>query len=766
MNTRFFLLVLGATIFASFLAMLGWEFVLEDAIFSYLLDVDELSANEHRWVNIGEAALVATLVGMLLGGFYLRTAKTQERAKQELGAILDRIQDTLYRTDPEGRIVMASPSAEDLLGYTPQEAVGRQLAKFYVDPTDRERFLAELREGGGSITGFEAPLRHRDGREVWVSTNAHYYLDNNGEVAGVEGVARDITDRMTADLARVKAEEDLSDAIESMRDGFALFDAEDRLVRCNDNYRELFASVSDLLVPGTRFEDLVRAQLARRQFADATDRAEDWVQERLEQHRNPAEARELQFSDGRWIVSSEHRTRAGGIVGIQSDITELKQRERQLAEAQRIGHTGHWAWHFADSHLEASDEYHRIYGFEPSRPLTFDEVAATFHEDDKAQMLRDRQAAIAERRGYVFALRIRRLDGEIRHIEGGTEPLLDADGEMIGIFGITRDVTEQKQIEMRLRQQSELLRSLIDNLPAHIALRDAEGKYLFVNESLARDNELAEERLVGTNIDEIRGAIEPLTLQDLAEEVVHTGEPIVNREFEPPRFPERTFLVNVLPQLDEAGAVDTVLSISLDISDLKRVEEELRLSEARLGEAAELAGLGYWVWDAIEDRCLFCSAQCAEIHGMTPAQYVERACTIDGDFAMVSPEDRDAVARHFQALRGGEEIEVEYSIQRPSGEIRYVHEIAKPEFDEAGKVVREYGTILDVTALRRSEEQLRQAQKMEAIGQLTGGIAHDFNNLLAIIQGNIAYLDRKVATDPELKALTEPPCAWSAEGPR
>ncbi len=183
------------------------------------------------------------------------------------------------------------------------------------------------------------------------------------------------------------------------------------------------------------------------------------------------------------------------------------------------------------------------------------------------------------------------------------------------------------------------------------------------------------------------------------------------------------------------------------IGKSKRAEVALRESEERLRQAAQLVGLGYYVWDAVADRCLYCSQEHARIHGTTVEEYIANSSTLDGDFLFTHPNDRERVRTAYKALRAGQPFNLDYRVMTPAGETRHVREVARPVFDENGRVVQEYGTILDVTESKQVEIKLRQTQKMEAVGQLTGGIAHDFNNLLAVIMGNAELLAQRHGED-------------------
>lgn len=130
-----------------------------------------------------------------------------------------------------------------------------------------------------------------------------------------------------------EARQRLVDAIESISEGFALYDKEDRLVLSNSRYRELlYSDLAIELTPGTTFEYVIRRSAERGYIRDAEGRFEEWVAERLSRHRNPGEPWVQRRGDGRWVLISERRLTGGGTVAVYSDITELKQREQNLAE--------------------------------------------------------------------------------------------------------------------------------------------------------------------------------------------------------------------------------------------------------------------------------------------------------------------------------------------------------------------------------------------------------------------------------------------------
>lgn len=127
------------------------------------------------------------------------------------------------------------------------------------------------------------------------------------------------------------AEAELKDAMEALPDGFVLYDNNDRLVHCNQRYREIYRESGDLRVPGVKFSDLIRSGVERGQYPDAIGNEEEWIAQRIHDHRYPGKPLEQHLPGDRWLRIQERRTTTGGLVGFRIDITELKRQERELS---------------------------------------------------------------------------------------------------------------------------------------------------------------------------------------------------------------------------------------------------------------------------------------------------------------------------------------------------------------------------------------------------------------------------------------------------
>ncbi len=142
-----------------------------------------------------------------------------------------------------------------------------------------------------------------------------------------------------AERERLQGEADrqrrtIETAIETISEGFLLFDAGDRLVVANSRYRALFPGIADLLVPGRSFREILTASIERGITDPGDTPPAEWIERRIEQHQHPQGALSQRYSDGTWVRVSERRTPDDGIVGVFTDITELKRRQDELEEAR------------------------------------------------------------------------------------------------------------------------------------------------------------------------------------------------------------------------------------------------------------------------------------------------------------------------------------------------------------------------------------------------------------------------------------------------
>lgn len=189
-----------------------------------------------------------------------------------------------------------------------------------------------------------APLLHLDqDRDTWIDAMCDRIAADDippVELALQSGRWIRLEDRRARDGDRVSlaiditAEMRLRAAVEAIPDGFVIFDNQDRLIMCNQQYRNIYAFPPDLIRPGIRFEDLLRASLADGLHADAEGREEDWLAERMADYRAASGASEQHFVDGRWIRAQDHITPDGGRVGLRSDITPERAAQETLLAAR------------------------------------------------------------------------------------------------------------------------------------------------------------------------------------------------------------------------------------------------------------------------------------------------------------------------------------------------------------------------------------------------------------------------------------------------
>jgi PAS domain S-box-containing protein len=371
--------------------------------------------------------------------------------------------------------------------------------------------------------------------------------------------------------------------------------------------------------------------------------------------------------------------------------------------------------------------------------LTDAEYVARIHEADRDRVRRtyDRGNRDADR--FAVEYRFVRLDNDVIWIRETAEIVPAGAGDKLARrVGTLQDVTEQKQIEIALRQSEARLKGFLDHAPMIMYLKDTEGRFLLVNRELERIERFPVAPAVGRKESDLY----PKTLAEAFDahdrEVIAKGEP-VSREFTIPDLsPEYHEVMTIkFPIRDDSGRIIAVGGFSQDVSERKRAERTLKESEARLRRAQQQARLTYWSWNLTNHSYTWAPGSGALL-GIEDAALPAR----QADMApIIHPDDRERQFAMLDALEAGRDsYEAEIRLVRPDGGIVWVREQGDVERDAQGARTNVSGTLQDISPYRLLEEQLIQSQKMEALGQLTGGIAHDFNNLLAVILGNLDLL--------------------------
>jgi len=260
----------------------------------------------------------------------------QKRLQNRLENAIESINDAFILYDAEGRLVLCNSKFKE---FYPQ-----LVPQLVPGATFESLFRESIGQGvhSGEAVGDEDYIQSRlkdfftgegvnerqlsDGRWVLIS-------DRKTQSGEIVGIRTDISELKRREKESVLAEQTLLDAIESISEGFILFDAESRMLMCNSKYKEYYASLSDLLKPGVAYADILQAAIERNAVVvDETER-DDWTSQRAMQFEVAEGSHQQQMADGRWMQLSERRTKTGGMVGIRRDITDIVNAEYESRRA-------------------------------------------------------------------------------------------------------------------------------------------------------------------------------------------------------------------------------------------------------------------------------------------------------------------------------------------------------------------------------------------------------------------------------------------------
>ncbi len=455
--------------------------------------------------------------------------------------------------------------------------------------------------------------------------------------------------------------------------------------------------------------------------------------------------------ESKWLSSSGRpKFSAGGEFlgyrGTGSDVTEQKQREfeirdseknlRQILEESPIGvaivrHTE------IDGQVEAkrlfaNDALVKMFGASSQEEIIQADVSETWVDREQLYAV---NAAMKDGVNLVdFEAHRLRFDGTELWISMNTRPIsfYDQDCTMVWHF----DVTNRKRAENALRESEGRFRAFIDNSPAAILLKDTEGRYLIANKQWHEWFNPEGQEIVGKTVFDMYPEAHAIEVTELDRKAM-LDEAATATEIKTPFADgaERTTLFLKFPVKLDDGTVIGIGGINTDITERKQAEEALRESEQQLRLVTDSMPVLVTYID-YQEHYRFANKIAEDWLAQPVAHVVGRPIE-----KVLGPERYAKISAQIKAALTGEMQKFTARITYPDGRERDVDITYVPDIAADGDVAGFFSLAIDITERRALEERLRQAQKMEAVGQLTGGIAHDFNNILAAVIGNLNLVE-------------------------
>jgi two-component system, sensor histidine kinase len=422
-----------------------------------------------------------------------------------------------------------------------------------------------------------------------------------------------------ADLARAKEmaelmRERLSEAIESVNEGFALFDADDRLLLCNSKYLACWPELLGRISPGMRFREIAEMAALSRSVRAANPRPDLWLNNRMAQRAELNGPYIHRLSDGRWLQVTERRTRDGGIVGLYTDITDIKENETRRREEELAAKSallqatldniaqGVSVYDHGEKLAAWNDRFVELLRL-PQNVARADACFSDLVVYNSA--LGDRGLPVAALTAADAVVEQTVFGDTVLEIRRSAMP----DGGFVLTF---TDITERKKAEEALRDGERRIRLITDTVPALIAYVDAEQRYRFVNHAYEECFNLLRCDLEGRTMVEALGPEQyalrhPHILSALAGKQAHF-EIQMPTENGQPRYAVATYV----PHFGERREVLGFFALIHDITERRRVAEELRDAK-----------------ESLERRVIERTAELTRLNGQLQQEITERAAAED-----------------------------------------------------------------------------------------------------------------------------------------
>ncbi len=665
------------------------------------------------------------------------------------------------------KILYESPAAAALFGRSWPSDLTQSTIAAYVDEEARQAIIRELAETDG-VDQREVLMRRVDGTTFWAALSARV-IGSQGKRVCVTSLV-DLTEQKARQDELRRAHEVMEDALESLSEGFALFDADHKFVMCNSRFREFNRKSADLLVPGADWMDVNRVAVERGQYPQARGRETQWLEDLASLYGKEIQ-RTFEQDDGRWFEYSHRVTRQNGLTVTSREITEHLAMEEALRESEALVRRILEAcplpvrmWNPASGKvIYESPACQALFGVNATAQAPYERLSVYADPEDRKTYLAKLRAT-----GYVdnHEIKLNRRDGTTFWASVSAR-ITDFKGDQVVVSSIV-DLTEHKQREAEVQHAREILEDAIESLPEGFALFDRDDTIVLCNSRFREFNELSADALVpGAKwIDFVQRGVERgqyIDAQDNPEQWLRERRRLHSLgtgqsggvEFQQS---DGRWYHGFSQATREGGYV----GIRIDITERKEMELALRESEGLVRRVLEACPAPITMSRLDDGLVIYETPAVLGLFGYESTQ--ESATTIS---RWASAEDRAAYAERLR--RNGKADDYQASFRRANGEELWCS-LSSRVIDYGGEAVI-VTSLYDLTErreaeaeLRRQRERLHQSEKLSALGELLAGVSHELNNPLSVLVGQALMLqetapDKKIASRAEKIGKAADRCA-------